>query len=274
MKKIIFYAYIFLFVLLQSCAQIDIYEPENKNLQVEVIAENLTSVDNIYFSDEGVLYATLERANSRGELVRITNGVPEQLLTGLNRPDGLVGSGHYLFVTEEVMSGRIIRYDLYTHQSRVISTDIQNSEGIDVMANGDLIISEDMPTGRLLRIDQQGHIHVLLHDLPRPEGLCINSEGNIFVALTTTGEIISYDKGLHQTIYAGLNKPDQIECATDGSLWITEDRNPGRLLRLNNGVLQTIMSDLNYPQGIALHQDGSVYIAEQGKDRILKLTWY
>ncbi|NOY66674.1 MAG: hypothetical protein GXP13_04600 [Gammaproteobacteria bacterium] len=82
---------------------------------------------------------------------------------------------------------------------------------------------------------------------------------------------MEYDKGHSKIIYKGLKNPDQIECATDGSLWITEDKRQGRLLRLQHGVLQVILSGLNYPQGIALHKDGSVYIAEQGKHRVIRL---
>jgi len=279
MKNIMWYVFIALFFLLPSCAVLQSDKTDKKSsttkvLQVDVIADNLPNVDNIYLSEEGVLYATLEHSAGRGELIRIINAKTERLLTQLNRPDGLVGKGRYLFLTEEVMAGRIIRYNLDTKEFTIISTEVKNPEGIDIINNGDLIVSEDIHDGRLLRIDKNGGLHVLLEALPRPEGLCVDNDGKIFVALTARGQIISYQKGLRQVVLKGLDKPDQIECAADGSLWITEDDKSGRLLRLHKGVLQTIKSGLSFPQGIAFHKDGSVYVAEQGKSRILRLSWH
>ena len=271
--------YVFIALLLQSCAGMHSDKAtekldSNKKLQFEIVAEGITKVDNLYLSDAGILFATLERSKHRGELIRIENGKIKILLTQLNSPDGLAGKGRYLFVTEEVREGRIIRYDLQTNTSKVITTQIQKPEGIDILIDGDLLITEDKYKGRLIRLSETGSIEVLLDDLPRPEGLCVNSSGKVFVALTATGEIMTYDRGHREILYKGLNEPDQIECAEDGSIWITEDRSPGRLLRLHKGVLDVIMSGLSFPQGIALHKNGSIYIAEQGKDRIIKLSWH
>jgi len=276
MKKIFF---LFLVLFLQSCTEEQLYETGNKTLhgktlKVEIVAHGLTKVDNLYLGDNDSLYATLERSRSRGELVSIVDGKTKTLLSQLDRPDGLAGKGRYLFVTEEVHSGRIIRYDLQTGNTQVVLRDLRMPEGIDLFINGDLAITEDVANGRLLRLGQTVKPQVLLDNLARPEGLCIDHKGTVFVALTGSGEIISYQQGKRRVIYKGLSEPDQVECAADGSLWITEDQDPGRLLRLENGVLEVLMSGLSSPQGIAFHTDGSVYIAEQGKDRIIRLSWH
>ncbi|NOY66675.1 MAG: hypothetical protein GXP13_04605 [Gammaproteobacteria bacterium] len=123
------------------------------------------------------------RSKGRGELIRISHGKREKLLGGLNRPDGLAGKGRYLYVTEEVKSGRIIRYDIQENTSIVLATNMRKPEGIDVLRSGDLLITEDKRKGRLLLLDKKGSITVLLEDLPHPEGLCINESGKVFIAL-------------------------------------------------------------------------------------------
>ncbi|HEX9627929.1 MAG TPA: hypothetical protein VGA00_13405 [Acidiferrobacterales bacterium] len=237
-----------------------------------VVAERLPAVDNIAFTADGTLYATLERKAPDGALVRIESGGGEMVLSGLDRPDGLAARGATLYIAEEVTQGRVIEFSPADGSRRVLAR-VDGAEGIDFLPDGDLLVSEDRPGGRILRLAADGTLTPIATGLRRPEGLCVDRAGRIFVAETLSGRILEIrERAKPRVVVLGLNQPDQIECGADGSLWITEDARPGRLLRYAGGRLETIADGLDAPQGIALRPDGSVYVAEQGRGRILHLT--
>ena len=191
-------------------------------------------------------------------------------LAGLDRPDGLLLRDGALFVTEEVPNGKVLEYDLTTGKMRTLAT-LSKPEGIDMFPNGDLLVSEDISGGRLLRVprDAGKPLEVILDDLRRPEGVLIQPDGAVVFAETGSGSVLSCHQGEVNVVVDDLSEPDQVELAPDGSLWITEDVKNGRMLRLKDGVLETVLSELRYPQGMAFGADGSVWLAEQGRQRIL-----
>ena len=232
-------------------------------------ATDLPKVDNVVMASDGSLYVTLERGSGKGEVVRISKGKRETVLGDLNRADGLLLHGKRLYVVEEVSEGRVIEIDLVRKTHRVLAT-VDKGEGIGMLANGDLVVTEDTVQGRLLRLRKDGSIEVMFSGLNRPEGLTIATDGSIFIAETSTGRVLKFKNGQLNTVVDDLNEPDQIRFAPDGSLWITEDASPGQVLRLKNGSLETIATGLSYPQGIFFLKDGSALIAEQGRGRILR----
>jgi sugar lactone lactonase YvrE len=235
-----------------------------------VAAENLAGVDNLALDEAGVLYATQELRRPAGRVIRLERGAVTTLISGLDRPDGLLWRGGFLFVTEEKPGGRVLEYGLTSKKLRTLAT-LSKPEGIDMFPNGDLLLSEDVMGGRLLRLRRDGRSppEALLADLKRPEGLVIRPGGSIVFAETATGRVLSYHDGKLNVVIDGLAEPDQVELAPDGSLWITEDAENGRLLRFADGTLETILSGLRYPQGMAIGADGAVWLAEQGRRRIL-----
>ena len=78
-------------------------------------------------------------------MVRIQNNRAEPIATGLNRPDGLLLRGKYLYVTEEVAEGRVLKIELASGK-QVLAT-LHNPEGIDILRNGNLVITEDVNGG-------------------------------------------------------------------------------------------------------------------------------
>ena len=111
----------------------------------------------------------------------------------------------------------------------------------------------------------------IIAGLNRPEGIAVAKDGTIYVAETGTGRVLAYKNGVLNTLVDDLDEPDQVEIAPDGALWIAEDAKPGRLLRFKDGILETVMSGLLAPQGMAFGAKGMVYVAEQGRHRILLL---
>lgn len=237
---------------------------------MEVVADGLTAVDNIAFADDARFYATLERKPPDGALVRIEDGRGVVVLGGLDRPDGLAARGGRLYITEEISRGRVLAFSPGSGAPRVLAR-VDGAEGIDFLPDGDLVVGEDLAGGRVLRLTADGGLEPIAIGLQRPEGLCVDGAGRIFVAETLSGRILEVRAGAApRSVVLGLDEPDQIECGADGSLWITEDARPGRMLRYADGRLETMVDRLVAPQGMALHPDGSVYVAEQGRGRILR----
>lgn len=236
----------------------------------KVLVTGLVGIDNIVLNRQGELYATQE-LRWIGKLVKIDRqGRVSNLMSGLNRPDGLLLYRNKLYLTEEVPNGRILEYDLNSGKVTTLFT-AHKPEGIDSLKSGALVISEDKVGGALIQWSRSTGKRVLIKALDRPEGLCVDSQQSIFIAETASGRILRYKNGKVYPVLLNLNNPDQIECDADGSLWIAEDANPGRVLRFINGQLEVIAKKLSYPQGIAIGVNGDVFIAEQGKSRIIHL---
>lgn len=239
-----------------------------KGWRYSVFQVNLTEVDNLVRAADGTLYATLELGHGEGRLVRIRHGRVDTLVGGLNRPDGLLLHGKYLYLTEEVPEGRVLRLDLDGGSPQVLAT-LHNPEGIEMLRNGNLVVSEDSVNGRLVEIHKNGTVEVVIGGLNRPEGVAVAKDGTIYIAETGTGRLLAYKRGVLTTVVDDLDGPDQVELAPDGALWISEDSKPGRVLRFKNGTLETVVFGVLAPQGIVLGPNDSAYVAEQGRHRIL-----
>lgn len=237
-----------------------------------VAAQNLPGIDNLAMSPGGILYATQELPKGAGQVIQLLRGGEIKILVpGLDRPDGLLLRGKFLYVTEETAAGRVLEYDMSADKLRVLAT-LRHPEGIDMLPDGDLVVSEDVMNGRLLRVRRAGNqaVEVLLGGLNRPEGLMVNSDGAVIFAETGTGRVLSFKNGKVSVVLHDLDEPDQVKMSPDGALWITEDVDNGRLLRFKDGTLGTVLSGLRSPQGMAFNAGGAtLWLAERGRQRIL-----
>lgn len=236
---------------------------------LEVFETDLRGVDNIAVGPAGELYVSLE-VSDEGSVVRLSGGVRQVLAEGVDRADGLALGAGVLYVTEEIVGGRVIEIDLGDLSQTVIIT-LDKPEGIDFLPDGRLAITEDLDAGRLVLVSLSGKVEVLLTNLSRAEGLAVSADGAIYFAEQHVGTVAQFKDGRTKVVVGGLHNPDQITFAPDGALWISEDAKPGRLLRHHEGLLETIAEDLQSPQGIAFGPQGEVYLSEQGRDRILVL---
>jgi hypothetical protein len=144
-----------------------------------VFQTGLRLVDNIVVADKNTLYATLERSPGRGQLASIRNGTVSILIDRLDRPDGLAMAGDTLYLTEEVMDGRVLSYQLKTGELKELAR-LRKPEGIDILAPGSLVLAEDVGNGRLVQLDGNGKLTVLASGLKRPEGLRVSGDGTIY----------------------------------------------------------------------------------------------
>ncbi len=240
--------------------------------EYRVVAQNLPGIDNLVMAADGLLYATQELPPGAAKVIQLHRGQITTVISGLNRADGLLLHGKYLYITEGMPDGRVIEFDLSTKKQRVLAT-LHSPEGIDMFPNGDLVVSENILSGRLLRVSREGRrtVGVIFGGLSRPEGLAVKPDGTVIFAEAETGRVLSYKDGEVNVVVDDLDEPDQVETAPDGALWITEDVNDGRLLRLKDGALDTVLSGLRSPQGIAFGADGAVWLAERGRQRVLEI---
>jgi len=241
--------------------------------QYRVAEKDLPGIDNLVLDEEGMLYATQELPYGAGKVVRFERGAKKIVVSGLDRADGLLRIGNFLYISEEVNDGRVIEFDLTTKKQRVLAT-LNHPEGIEMLPDGDLVVAEDNRNGHLRRVSLKGEAtaEIMLGGLNRPEGIAVAADGTIVFAETATGRVLSYKSGVVDVVLDDLDEPDQVEFAPDGALWITEDVHSGRLLRLKDGLLETILSGLKSPQGMAFGKDGTVWLAERGRQRLLAIS--
>ena len=237
----------------------------------EVVARHLKQVSNLAKTSDGELYATLELKYPDGKLVHLSQeGKERSILNKLNRPDGLRIKGNKLYIVEEVQDGRIIEYNLHTSSFKALVT-LSHLEGLAIVSDEELLVTEDKHGGRLLKVTLSGDIITIADGLLRPEGIAIGKQGEIYIAETGSGNVLVYKNGQLHSFINGLNEPDQLAVDNNGALWIAEDAKPGRLLRYQNNALETIVDCLCSPQGILI--DGTdILVAEQGLNRIIRIS--
>lgn len=233
-----------------------------------VFADQLPAVDDIVVYRDGDVYVTLGLEDGDGRVLRLRGGKTQVVASKLDRPRGLALRKHSLYVTEQVSDGRVIEINLADNTRRVIEN-LSNPGHIVKLPGGDLAVTEEGVSGRLMRLMPNGAIEVITAGLNYPEGLSVARDGTIYVGESGTGRVLAYRQGELNVVVDDLDELGQIEVALDGSLWITEVGTPGRLLHLRDGAIETVLSGLKEPRGIAVMDNGAVLVAERGRSRIL-----
>jgi len=241
-----------------------------KGWRYRVVAEKLPEVDDLAVGADGSLYATQHPADAKGRVVRVRNGRIDTIVDELDQPGGVLVIGHHLYVTEKINEGRLIKLNLKDGHRRVYGG-LNNPEHIAWLSGSDVLVSEDVLSGRVTRVSRDGATEVIASGFNSIEGLSVARDGTIFIGESGTGRVLTFKDGVLNVVVDDLDSLGQIECAADGSVWITEDSSSGRLLRLKDGVLETVMSGLVSPQGIALGENGAVFVVEGGRSRILNV---
>jgi len=236
-----------------------------------ILAQDLSAIDNLVVAGDGQLYGTIEQPNGQGQIVRLRNGAAEPVFAGIKSPGGLSARGKSLYLVEWMTDGRALEIDLDSGAVYNLAV-LRNPDGVAVSREGDVFVTEDVVNGRVLRVAKTGQTEVVVGGLHRPGGLCVGKKGMLYIAETGTGRILSYLNGTMQTVVEDLDEPDEVQCAPDGSLWITEGTNPGNLLRLHDGQVEVIMTGLVFPQAVAIRADGKILVAERGRNRVLVIN--
>jgi sugar lactone lactonase YvrE len=240
-------------------------------IDYSVYADGLEKVAGLTVGSDGTLYATLEKSAGRGQLVSVDREGIRVLLSGLNKPDGVVRVGETLFVTNEIGDVGLVAF---TAAATRRYTGIVQAEGIDVSADGSLLVIEDRKRdGRLLRVQpDDGEIDVLQTGLSGAEGVCEAPDGSVYFVEKHAPYLSRLNADGLRRIGEGFANPGFLQCLNDGSLLITEDRtNLGRLLRYSDNGIEVLARNLRAPQAVVVGADGALYLAEQTRNRVLRL---
>jgi len=110
--------------------------------------------------------------------------------------------------------------------------------------------------------------------LSGPEGLAVDSNGNLFVANFNSNVINEFDSGGTSTVFAqgGLQDRGAMARDTNGNLYISNTNQASIEKITPNGAISVFANNLVNPYGIAVDKMGNVYVAIQENNEILKFT--
>jgi uncharacterized protein (TIGR03437 family) len=132
--------------------------------------------------------------------------------------------------------------------------------------------------------------------LSQPQGIAVDSSGNVYIADTLNNRVRIISAGLISTLAgtgtagfsgdngmaasAQLNQPRGVAVDTSGNVYIADTGN-NRIREISGGVITTIAgggtssgngtatsAKLNLPQGVAVDTSGNIYIADTGNNRV------
>jgi uncharacterized protein (TIGR03437 family) len=112
--------------------------------------------------------------------------------------------------------------------------------------------------------------------LSSPSGICVDSEGNLYIADSGNNRVRELTPdGVVRTI-AGpgqLNNPRGVAVDASGNLWIADTGNHRVVAMPPGGVLTPVASQLQSPAAIAADpSSGAIYVADAGSNLVLLLS--
>lgn len=237
----------------------------------EVFHSGIPMVRALAVDDQNAVFVSQELSNKKGKILRLTkDGSTSEVLTGLSKPDGQVmfrgglvtgqeggtlpvlwlhdgkaealfeadnvegiaTDGHALFAIEDKTPGRLLRYDLETHELSVLREGLDEGEGISICQDGRVFYTEKA----------KGWVKQW-----KPEGI-------------------------DTIVAKGLKAPGFVQCTEDGLWITEDVTHMARLLLLDSsGNLQVILDHLRAAQTIIQLDADRYLLAEQGRNRILEL---
>lgn len=240
----------------------------------KVFLDDFTMVSALAMDGQGNLFITHEKNRQQGSLVkRRPDGSTQEVVAGLDKPDGLVKFRGGILITQEGGDYPV----LWLHDGRVDKLfDGKDIEGIDTDGSSVYVVEDVKSEGRLLRYDPEtGMTTTLRHGLAEAEGVAICPDGRLFYSEKKKGWVKQYDNRAKNdpVVQAGLNAPGFLMCNAEG-LWIAEDATHGaRLLFVGaGGTAQVVLSHLRSAQTVLPLSPERLLVAEQGRNRILEIN--
>ena len=108
----------------------------------------------------------------------------------------------------------------------------------------------------------------------RPQGVAVDSSGNVFVADTWNSRIVKMNSdGTNPTVIgSGFSQPQGMAIDSSGNVFIADTWN-SRIVKMNSdGTNQTIIgSGFSYPTGVAVDSLGNVFVADTSNGRVVEV---
>jgi hypothetical protein len=167
------------------------------------------------------------------------------------------------------------RFDINTSSGTATTKRLSKPNGVAVY--GDIVYFTNTNVNNVCKV-VNGQISNLPGTYSFPEGIAVDSEGNVYIAnpglnkitKVTPANIVS-DVALPAGIT--LNYPRSVAVDTTGNIYIADGGN-GRVLKLNkNNTVDVLATGLNIPMDVSVDTDGTVYVAEYQGNRILKIYY-
>ncbi len=255
-------------------------------VNIQAVAAGLDPVLGVVLDIQGnayisVQYEVLRVGASTGTLTLVAgngtagfSGDGESAVNAqLGRPTGLALDA----------SGNLYIADSVNNRVRVVNT---NGSIATVAGNGTAGYSGD-------------NIAATSAALNQPQGVAVDSFGNLYIADTGNNRIRKVTNGVITTVAGdgiegyggdsvaatatGLNQPQGVAFDSAGNLYIA-DTGDNRIREVSSGVITTVAgngiagfsmdyvpattSELNRPQGVAFDSTGNLYIADTGNNRV------
>jgi tripartite motif-containing protein 71 len=214
------------------------------------------STGNVYVSDDG--NERVQEFNSKGEFIRVfgKKGKGEGEFTGLR--DVVIDSEGHVWTIED---------------------------GREVFSEGKTRVQEF--TGEGVYISQFGTEGTGNGQFKEPEGVTVDSKGNVWVADTANDRVQEINaKGEFVRVFGSegsgngqFKRPVGLAFDAEGDLWVGDSGND-RLQRFTStgGYLSQVGTpgnengQFNRPEGIAIDSSGNIWIADSGNSRVQELT--
>jgi gluconolactonase len=198
----------------------------------------------------------------------------------------------------EVLDDAFLGLRLYSASVEQLHTGCRWSEGPVWFGDGRYLLWSDIPNDRILRWDDcSGAVSVFRQPANNANGHTRDRQGRLVSCEHLTRRITRTELDGRVTVLADrfdgkrLNSPNDIVCATDGSIWFTDPtfgigghwegepatpELPHAVYRLHaDGTLQQVLADLNGPNGLAFSPDESeLYVVESRAEPYRRLWAY
>lgn len=186
----------------------------------------------------------------------------------------------------EVLDDRFLSLRLFSATVERIATGLRWAEGPQWFGDGRYLLVSDIPNNRILRWDEtSGATSVFREPANNANGLARDRQGRLLTCEHLTRRITRTEYDGRITVLADryegkrLNSPNDIVCASDGSVWFTdptfgiggwwegepaEPELPHAVYRIApDGSLRQVLADLAAPNGLAFSPDEKIlYVVE------------
>ena len=198
----------------------------------------------------------------------------------------------------EVLDERFLSLRLMSGTVEQLASGFYWAEGPVWFGDGRYLLFSDIPTDRILRWDDcSGQLSEFRHPSHHANGLARDRQGRLLACEHGTRRVTRTEYDGRITVLADryegkrLNSPNDIVCASDGSIWFTDppfgilgwwEGEPAEpelpfqgVYRIDpaSGALQCVLRDLAGPNGLAFSPDERTLYVVESRARPHRLIW-
>ncbi|MFJ2607150.1 hypothetical protein ACIO13_19560 [Streptomyces sp. NPDC087425] len=172
---------------------------------------------------------------------------------------GITASDGLLHFTSQY--GQVETYDPRTEESRVRATGLERPTGIDVRADGCLVVAE-ADGGRVVSIARDDTVTVLVEGLDRPVDVAHDAEGRCYVSDEARGAVLRIDDGTAVTVAEGLGAPQGLAVLDDTLFTVDVAGRALRSISLTTGAANVAVENLavGVPPAAAGRRDPALFV--------------